>query len=368
MENEYLKASINSDGTVNVADKSTGLEFKGLLRFEDVGDIGSEYTFIPVPDDTPIYSFGNAEIELVKNEEFVTEYKVILIMNIPVSADKTAEFERNSVTFIKNRKGGRSESYVSLPITYYISLSKHSKRFDVRIEFDNVAKDHRLRVLFPTGLKCSKHKAESVFEAALRNNKHKDTWTYPSGCEHQQGFVMMNDDRAGLAIANKGLYEYEITDNNSIAITLVRAVAELGDWGDFPTELSQQQKKLSLELSIIPYDNDELVYTEAASFQCPLTAIQLFESSDGSLKNDQIIWHGKDLRMTAFKAAQDGNDIVMRFVNYSDKEQILTIMKSEWINNLCLSNVLEEDIKLLDNDEELWNIKVKPFEIVTLKS
>ena len=57
---------------------------------------------------------------------------------------------------------------------------------------------------------------------------------------------MMSDDYNGLAVANIGLYEYE-TVSNTIAVTLLRAVGEMGDWGVFPTELSQQQKKLTLE-------------------------------------------------------------------------------------------------------------------------
>ena len=338
------------------------------MKFEDVGDIGTEYTFIPVPGDIPVYSEGDAKIEIVRKEKFVTEYKVTVNISIPESSDSKAEAERNSVTPITGRSGGRSEKYVTIPVTYIVSLYKQSRRLDVRVEFENTAKDHRLRVLFPTGLNCMEHKAESVFEAALRNNKHKDTWTYPSGCEHQQGYVMMSDEASGLAVANKGLYEYEITDNNTIAVTLVRAVAELGDWGVFPTELSQQQKKLSLELSVIPYEDEDLVYTEAASFQCPVTALQILNDSDNALKNNQVVWNGNDLRMTAFKASLDGNDIVMRFVNFADEERVLTINKSDWINNLMLSNVIEEDGEMLQNDGVEWNIKVKPFEIVTLKT
>ena len=367
LENEYLKATINTDGTVNVLHKATGKFFTNLINFEDVGDIGSEYTFIPVPDDTPIYPDGDAEIELSKNEVYVTEYKVTIKMNIPEAADNFAEFERNSVTFLKNRKGGRSKNFVTIPVTYYISLAKNSKRLDLRVEFDNAAKDHRMRVIFPTGLNCTKHKAESVFEAALRNNRHNDTWTYPSGCEHQQGFVMMNEEDAGLAVANKGLYEYEITVDNAIAVTLVRAVAELGDWGVFPTKLSQQQKKLSLELSIIPFDDDDTVYTESASFLCPVTPFQVFENGEDDFKNNQLIWQGKDIKMTAFKAAQNSNDIIMRFVNYSAEDRTLTINKTDLIDNVMMSDVLEADGDVLAENCGVWTVNFKPYEIVTLK-
>ncbi|MBO5060625.1 MAG: alpha-mannosidase [Clostridia bacterium] len=366
MENDYIKVLINTDGTVDVTDKSTKRTFSGLLRLEDVGDIGTEYTFIPAQGDTPILS-GNtpAEIELVKNEEFLAEYKVTVSVTIPKSADKTAIEEKSVFIEGRARQGKRDNETVTMPITFYISLSENSKRLDVKCEFENTAKDHRLRVLFPTGLECTKHKAESVFEAAERNNVHKPCWTYPSGCEHQQGFVMMQDSSAGLAVANIGLYEYEITGDNSIAVTLVRAVAELGDWGVFPTELSQQQKKLALEFAIIPFGSENDAYTEAASFQNRMCNVQVVDNTSADYRNNQFVWSGDSLRLTCFKAAQDSDDIIMRWVNYSDKEQKLVIDKTEWIDNLYASNVIEKKGEVLKYTNGSWEITVKPFEIVT---
>jgi len=367
LENQYIRASINRDGTVNVLDKTTGKSFENLMRLEDVGDIGSEYTFVPVPDDVAVYSKGDAEIELVRCEDYLTEYKVTVCMEIPKSSDEYAELERSTFTDIRNRRGGRCKELVTIPVTYYISLSKTGKRLDVKVEFTNTAKDHRLRALFPTGLKCEQHKAESVFEAAIRPNKHKDSWKYPAGCEHQQSFVMMSDDIGGLAVSNIGLYEYEIVNGDTMAVTLVRAVAEMGDWGVFPTELSQQEKTLSLELSLIPFGDEAVVYEEASSFQSPVSAMQLFGNGDSTFKNNQLIWSGDDLRLTAFKAGHDNNDIVIRWVNYSDEERTLTVNQTEWIDNLSISNILEVDEKVINPADRKWEIAVKPYEILTLK-
>ena len=42
-----------------------------------------------------------------------------------------------------------------------------------------------------------------------------------------------------MTVANKGLHEYEILGDDTIAVTILRASGELGDWGYFPTpELS----------------------------------------------------------------------------------------------------------------------------------
>lgn len=343
--------------------------FSGLLRIEDVGDIGTEYTFIPSKDDQPILTGSKpAKIELVKDETFLAEYKITVDITVPKSADDRAYEEKRLYICGGERSGGRSKETVTIQVDFYVSLARNGKRADIRCEFENTAKDHRLRVLFPTGLKCTTHKAESVFEAPLRDNKHKPTWTYPSGCEHQQGFVMMKDNKAGLSVANIGLYEYEILSDNTIAVTLVRSVSEMGDWGVFPTELSQVQKKLSLEFSIIPFEDEGEVYSEAAAFQCPMTVTRLKQSTDKSYKNNQLVWNGDCLRLTTFKKAQESDDVIMRWVNYSEKSQALTIKKSDWIKNLYLSDIIEKKGESVCAEEESFVIEVKPFEIITLGS
>ena len=103
----------------------------------------------------------------------------------------------------------------------------------VKAEFNNQAKDHRLRALFPSGLVTDHHYADSIFEVAKRPNIPAKEWVNPSNAQHQQAFVHVTDDSAGLMIANKGLNEYEIlqeTAGSTIAVTLLRASSELGDW------------------------------------------------------------------------------------------------------------------------------------------
>lgn len=369
MENQWVKVVVNQDGTVDLTDKETGRIFKGLLNYEDVGDIGNEYTFIPVNGDVPVTSEKfPAETELVSDEEYRAVYKISTVMEIPESADGQHEKEKMNYVHFTKRTAGRSRKLVSIPVRTYVSLEKNGRGIKVRTEFVNTAKDHRLRVLIPTGMKCSTHKAESVFEAVERNNSHKPCWTYPSGCEHQQGFVMLKDGMSGILAANIGLYEYEILKDNTIAVTLVRAVGELGDWGVFPTELSQCLRPLSLEYEIAPFKDDDSAYEIAAGFQYPMQSVQNFKCGTGTYKNGEFEWSGNGMRMTAFKKAQDGNDLIMRWVNYSDAEQKLRIKKSEWLTNIYKSNVTEEKLSVLEDENGEWSIEVKPFEILTLGS
>lgn len=65
----------------------------------------------------------------------------------------------------------------------------------------------------------------------------------------------MEDETNGLLVANRGLYEYEVLadEENAIAVTLLRSVAEMGDWGYFPTPKAQQIGTFTLEFEVVPY-------------------------------------------------------------------------------------------------------------------
>ncbi len=365
LENEYIKAEINPDGTIDMTDRKTGRSYEGLLRFEDTGDIGTEYTYVPAKGDTILSGEKPARIELIRCTEFVTEYKVSVEMEIPAQMDDAAKYEKSIYTELQNRCGGRSKETVTLPVTSYITLGANSKRLDIKTIIENNARDHRVRVLFPTGIDAKTHKAETIFEAVERPNSHKPTWTYPSGCEHQQGYVMMKDETGGFAVANIGLYEYE-TIGNTIAVTLLRAVSEMGDWGVFPTELSQMQKALTLEYSIMPYVDEAEAVSELSAFQYPVLTTQLTEYKADALDRDILSWSGDFLKATALKKKMNGEDIILRWANYSDKEQILTINKTSLIDNLYRSNVIEEKGEILKAENGVWKIVVKPYEIITL--
>ena len=93
--------------------------------------------------------------------------------------------------------------------------------------------------------------------------------------------------------------------------------------------------------------------------------VQVVDNTSADYRNNQFVWSGDSLRLTCFKAAQDSDDIIMRWVNYSDKEQKLVIDKTVWIDNLYASNVIEKKGEVLKYTNGSWEITVKPFEIVT---
>ena len=95
-----------------------------------------------------------------------------------------------------------------------------------------------------------KHEADSIYEVVTRPNQVSDTWENPTNPQHQQAFVNVHDQNKGVTIFNEGLNEYEVLADGTIAVTLIRCVGELGDWGYFATPEAQCQGEYTFKYGL----------------------------------------------------------------------------------------------------------------------
>jgi alpha-mannosidase len=374
MENEHLKVTINPNGTINLLHKETGKIYQELCYYEDTGDIGNEYIYRQPKGEQPILSKNSiSTCQLIEDEQYRATYKITQVLQIPESADETLIEEVRRMTEIKKRKAQRSKKQLPLTITTFLSLEKDGHGVSVRSEFVNAMKDHRLRVILPTGLTTDTHFVDSVFEIVKRPNQHATTWENPSGCEHQQCFAGIADQEAGIVAANFGLYEYELLpeEDNAIAITLLRAVGELGDWGVFLTPGAQCLGKCSVSFEIIPFAPKSEVFDpiiEAYQFQIPMMTSQLI-IQEGTLpiEKSYLEWQGNGIYLTGMKNKLNSGDQIIRFINGREEESVLTVKVSDHVKKYYRSNVIEEQLQELgvNNKGEIC-ITLKPFEIFTL--
>lgn len=90
LENEFLKAYFNEDGSVELTDKKTGHVYRGLGIFEDCGDIGNEYIFFAPVNDVPVTTKGTkAEITVAEDNACRAVIRVKHTMMLPDAADET---------------------------------------------------------------------------------------------------------------------------------------------------------------------------------------------------------------------------------------------------------------------------------------
>jgi len=153
---------------------------------------------------------------------------------------------------------------------------------------------------------------------------------------------------------------------DTIAVTLLRAVSEMGDWGVFPTELSQMQKSVTLSYSVMPFEEEKEAIPHLSAFQYPVFTKQIVEHESEMKEEKLLSWSGEGLKASAFKKKMNQEDIILRWTNYTNQEQVLRVEKTAFIDNLYRSNVIEEKGECISPENGAWRITVKPFEIITL--
>ncbi len=388
MENRFLRVEIHGDGSYSVTEKESGKRYPHVGYYEECGDIGNEYIFIQDSGKEEITTQGTeARIELIEDEPYRCTYRIEHRLMVPAGAEELLERERRQCVGLYERKAGRSRELVELALTTLLRLERSAKGLKVETTIHNTAKDHRIRVMIPTGLQTETHFADSTLEVVERPNRHGKAWQNPSGCEHQQNFVAMDDEKDGILVANFGLYEYEVLPDrdNAIAVTLLRCTGEMGDWGDFPTPAAQLPGTHTVAYEIVPYKKEDVAaaFTEGHLFQTKLSAVSL-ASKRGYLKDGAgcmedmggktlppkagfFKWSGKGLNLTGFKKKDGDRDIIVRFVNETREAVELTIDRQAWFEEMYHSNVIEERLQAAaPGGDGSYHMTVKPFEIFTV--
>ncbi|KAA8747867.1 alpha-mannosidase [Paenibacillus sp. UASWS1643] len=388
MENQHMIVTIADNGSFTLTDKRTGRTYKDLGVYENVGDIGNEYMFKQPENEVALTTQAlQAEIRVLEDTSYSASIEVIHQWEIPESADEMLDQEQRELIYYPHRKAQRSTKMVPLQIRTVVSLSRNGKGVQMETTFNNQAKDHRVRALFPTDLVSAVHHVDSMFEIATRDNKPAPEWQNPSNTQHQQSFVDVSEQNAGLVVANLGLNEYEVLQDgrNTIAVTLLRAVGELGDWGLFPTPEAQCLGEHTFKIEIIPHDGNGAAsgaYIEAYQFQVPWTLAQT-EVHPGYLtpSNTPFAWQGDGLAFSSLKVNEDSGDVMLRWFNMTTESATLKLATSQVIpqpfETAYKSNILEEEGEMLHshNIEEAstlsfaskeWNIQTGSCEIVTV--
>ncbi|EMG1504886.1 alpha-mannosidase [Enterococcus faecium] len=363
IENGPLHLTIEKNGTITMEDRKNKRKLNNLHIFEDIGDIGNEYIFKQPFCDQPILSSNkeNSEVKVLVDTPEIAKISILQEMEIPVSADERLEKEQQMVVEFRYRKAERSKEKRILQIKTIMTIRKDSKKIDFETTLDNQMKDHRLRVLFPTKLHVEHHEADSIFEVVKRPNHGSKSWENPTNPQHQQAFVNIHDEEYGVTVGNFGLNEYEVTEDGQIAVTLLRSVGELGDWGYFPTPEAQCLGEHRFNYSIELHGPEEKfsTYLHAYAAQIPFSTQQI-KHHEGTLisKQQYLTIKSETFAITALKRSKFSDKVVVRGFNMSSHLEKLEITKDN--RKTVILNLLEEPTK-----QAVVPI-IQPYEIRTI--
>ncbi len=325
IENQYVRVAVQPNGTLQVTEKASGRVYDGCHLFEDTEDVGDEYDYSHAANSMTITSAGTAaRISLVERGPLQATLQADLVLQLPKSASE----DRRS----------RSEQAVACAVTTRVSICASSPRISVETTVDNQARDHRLRVWFPTGLNVAHCYAAGHFDVIRRSLDLPDAegWCQqPQPTKAMQGFVDVNDGEHGLALCAVGLPEYEVLRTNGgavIALTLLRSVGWLsrgdlitrpGNAGPkLPTPEAQCLGQHTFRYALVPHQGGWLraqMWQHAAAEKAPLRAVATDLSGSGAHTRLSFLQvEPTELVVTCVKKAEREEALTVRCYNISE--------------------------------------------------
>ncbi len=346
MENEFLSLDFNPNGTLNITDKRSGITYRDQNLFEDTQDRGNLYNYVQPDGDVAI---TNASTKASFSIDSVTPWSVTFKCAIPLNIDAD--------------------------LTSYVTLSSRIARVDFKTVVTNRTDDHRLRALFSTDIPTESVYSEGQFDVVRRDIKPSILWKNPCNAQRTQAFVSLeaDDGERSLIIANKGLCEYEVLRDgrNTLAITLLRAIGDIGDWGVFPSPKGQMKGTYTLEYSFIPYAKQErsVAYSLGYSFAYPSLSAISTDAHAGKIpsKLDLVSFDNDYVRMSAFKKCEERNSIILRVFNTSTLATALTLKLAPVFKSAHLTDLGENIISDLDLKNNSLMLELGTKKIATIE-
>ncbi|MCP4639040.1 MAG: alpha-mannosidase, partial [bacterium] len=352
----------------------------GIHYLEDTGETGHSWIHMEPHDNETITSHGfPVSIALEEAGPLFARMRVEYHMRIPagITDEITARFRDTD-----DSHTSRSTEMRDLVVTSRFTLRAGQKRLDVTTSLTNTCRNHRLRVMFPTHLKATTTESEAAFDVISRDIHVKKGNAYfgrPNPQYPMYRFVDMTDRKAGFAILNTGIREYEAMDtpDRRLGITLFRAFTYrncpiFGRWEVYP-EMDQAQCIGDHEwsYSIYPHSGDwkNGCFQEAEDLNLPLEAAQVGPHA-GTLPKSMSFLEvsGRNLQITAFKRAEDRkNSYVVRLFNSDNRAVTGTLKVWKSIKKAWLTNLNEDRREKLEPGDGTLKLKVGKKKIVTVE-
>jgi mannosylglycerate hydrolase len=286
LENEYYRINVNDNGTLTIFDKETEQVFDQVLRLEDGSDDGDEYDYSPSRQEWLLYSDEFPVETSIDHQSFQSVANIAFHMNVPVNLAEREE---------RTGQNGFVEAQCQ------VVLKQGSRRIEVRMELDNHADDHRVRVLVPTPFVSETVVADNQFGCITRptNDPAMAVWEEekwkeaPVPVYQLMNFAALENGKAGMAIMSNGLREFEVIasqgdeNRDTFALTLFRGIGVLGKEElllrpgrpsgiKIPTPDSQVRGKLVCEFTLCGFSGNHIDANIMAQARDNVTQIECY--------------------------------------------------------------------------------------------
>lgn len=365
LENEHLKVEVHDDGSFDVTNKRTGEVVRGLGRLEDTGDRGDLYVYTSVEGEVPSLWRSSVVWDSCTSNALFAECRYRFTWHLPSGLNRSSQV--------------REKEKVSCPFEVTLRLDRGASHLKVRVEVDNHAKDHRLRLLFPLPERASSVWAGGQFDVVERAWNEGAAYERDCNAQPYWKWVAPLYGQGGLALYAKGLHEYEMLGGGqTVALTLLRCVENIMLRDDVPLETDVQPKgqclgKQAFELAIRPFTDETAtrLYQEAELYHQGVKAklapvddarwtrgrAWVQGSSSGSFTRpdpnakkgrlpsvDALLELTGGVMVSAIKWAEDGQGPVLRLYNVEPSVAEVSLAFSTPVATAVKLNLLEEPL------------------------
>lgn len=378
IENEFIRVEVRNS-LISLFDKRSGFAFHNLNLLEEDADAGDPWDY------SPTWTPG----EIVRSPQFAFKSRLKECGAVRAVLEITGEM---NVPY-KLEGDNRSAKRAVIPVKFEITVGRDSPRADVRLTFDNTAKDHRIRLRIPTAIRTGFVRSQghlAIIDRPIERQKEIEKWYQPPTqllpCRE---WVAVQDDRRGLAVALKGMYDYEAEVNPldrtaDLYITLLRGVElmtrcnTMQRSGDasyaVPTPGAQCLGEQVIEWSFIPYTADENekapFISEANGFLYPPVGHAVrapHETERAAGFSAPYAVSGQNIQFSAFKVCYDGDGYILRLFENQGRETETEIELPPCFKSASLANMNERTLSELPIDGGKVRLHFMPYKALTLK-
>jgi alpha-mannosidase len=366
LANEHLRVRVDpDDGTLTIV--GDGVRVAGANRYVDSGDGGDTYSFSPPRHDVVVDRPVQVRVRATESGPVRGRLEIAAVYEIPRAAvgDERSCSRRTAET-------------VPIELRTTIELRAGERFLRVHVEYDNAARDHRLRAHFPLPVAVAGSDAECAFAVVHRGLDAE-------GGPHERGlptfvsrrFVDCSDGTVGLAVLHDGLLEYEVVDEGgAVAMTLLRATGYLSRAEPsyrpnpagplVPLVGPQLQRPMHADYAVLLHRGDwrDARLADAADeFLVPLEHTRVSAATQRERAADGVALTVDGARVTAVFRDHAGGTLTVRVCNTSPEAATATVALHGRPARIEIIDLTGRAV-----GAGTGSIDLRPWEIVTLRA
>ena len=387
VENRFFGVEIDSDtGLIDVIQKEDGgkrekiCTANELVLEQEIGDLYHHWQTLKIPLKTEtgegVY-FGSFRVE----NFWIDKSPLRRVINV-----ETNYFSLRWPYRLKEEIEPIMWRHKFMMCTKKIIVYRDIPRIDFITEIQDKHPKARIRVRFSTDIKSADYSCGSQFGVVSRPTDQcyykpepGEEWEEePSGIFPSLKWLDYSDGKKGLTVIHRGIPENEVRDGD-VYLTVLRSVSMLSSDGisgpAIPVpDARELNKRYEFRYSVYPHEGDwreASSYKHAIEFNTDLDTLQLPKGMKLPLNRSFLKIDPESVILSALKRAEDGDGVILRFYETKGEETDAEITLFREPKAVKTVNMLEEEDegvkKELKREGERIRLKMKPFEIVTLK-